>query len=435
MESCFSSKKFLILSIECSTYLGINQDNPGPSTSSSAQEASSIKSNKSVKTFTEYKAAKGKQWFSKVKGGKAKGRKTSTADQEVLIYIGLLEWNEKERVLKPKRGKKVALRILNSAKSSVVRQKAEEKWKAFYSNFYDENQTYLLLYEDGQKVLFLPGTSELFTLKRYQEELGRDYNRIYLYLCTNEDYNNTVMSGDDSDDDSMSRLPRCSKLVDDSEDESMSHLPKCSKLGDDSEGDSVSLPKCSKLVDDNEGDIMSRLPKCSKIESVPVVTIPEEQIKLDEEFARQLDNELNQVDVEVEVVVENSHNLQVQSRDGESAEKRTQETLTDHVSVVKELSKRVDDTGQFFIVVRRASHFTRCLNLWRRESMRTRPDKVLRVHFTGEDGIDSGAMAKEFLAKAIADMGNIMFPCVVVLWIQPTMYGRDISSLVEKLLL
>ena len=118
----------------------------------------------------------------------------------MLIYIGLLEWNEKERVLKPKKRKKVALRILNSAKSSLVRQKAEEKWKEFYSNFYDENQTYLLLYEDGQKVLFLPRTSERFTLKRYQEELGKDHNRIYLYLCTNEDYNNTVMSGDDSED-------------------------------------------------------------------------------------------------------------------------------------------------------------------------------------------------------------------------------------------
>ena len=74
-----------------------------------------------------------------------------------------------------------------------------------------------------------------------------------------------------------------------------------------------------------------------------IVNIPEEQIKLDEEFARQLDNELNQVDVEVEIVVENSDNLQVQSRDRESAEKRTQETLTDHVSVVKELSKSVDN--------------------------------------------------------------------------------------------
>ena len=41
----------------------------------------------------------------------------------------------------------MALRTLNSAKSSLVCQKAEEKWKEFYSNFYDENQTYLLLYE------------------------------------------------------------------------------------------------------------------------------------------------------------------------------------------------------------------------------------------------------------------------------------------------
>ena len=129
----------------------------------------------------------------------------------------------------------------------------------------------------------------------------------------------------------------------------MSRLPKYSNILDDSEDDSMSrLPKCSKLVDDNEGDTISRLPKCSKLESVLVVTIPEEQIKLDEEFARQLDNELNQVDVEVEVVVENSHNLQVQSRDGESAEKRTQETLTDHVSVVKELSKSVNDRSVLY---------------------------------------------------------------------------------------
>lgn len=284
----------------------------------------------------------------------------------MLIYIGLLEWNEKERVLKPKRGKKVALRISNSAKSSIIRQKAEEKWKAYYSNFYDENQTYLLLYEDGQKVLFLPGTSELFTLKRYQEEVGKEYNRIYLYLCTNEAYDNTLMGADDSDDDSMSRFP-----------------------------------------------------KCSKLESDPVVsvTIPEEQMKLDEQIARELDNELNQV-VEVAIVTENSDNLQVLSHDENSslleqekgAEQHTQVAITDHVGVVREISQRVDDTGQFFIVVRRASHFTRCLNLWRRESLRTRPNKVLRVHFTGEDGIDSGAMAKEFLAKAVADMGNIMFP-------------------------
>ena len=42
------------------------------------------------------KAAKGKQWFSKVKGGKAKSRKTSTADQEVYLYwFEQVEWKRK----------------------------------------------------------------------------------------------------------------------------------------------------------------------------------------------------------------------------------------------------------------------------------------------------------------------------------------------------
>ena len=72
-----------------------------------------------------------------------------------------------------------------------------------------------------------------------------------------------------------------------------------------------------KLVDDNEGDTISRLPKCSKLESVLIVTIPEE-------------------------------------------------------------------TGQFFIVVRRASNITRCLNLWRRESIRTTPDKFYEFTSQGK---------------------------------------------------
>ena len=44
-----------------------------------------------------------------IKGGKAKRTKTSAADQNVLICIGLLEKNEEENVLKLKRGKKAAL--------------------------------------------------------------------------------------------------------------------------------------------------------------------------------------------------------------------------------------------------------------------------------------------------------------------------------------
>ena len=34
---------------------------------------------------------------------------------------------------------------------------------------------------------------------------------------------------------------------------------------------------------------------------------------------------------------------------------------------------------------------------------------MFKSALTGEDGIDSGAMSKEFLAQAILDMGNTMF--------------------------
>ena len=59
-------------------------------------------------------------------------------------------------------------------------------------------QPYLLIYEDGQNMNFLPGTNEIFTLQRYHEESGIDYNRINLYLCTMEDHNHMLMAEFDS---------------------------------------------------------------------------------------------------------------------------------------------------------------------------------------------------------------------------------------------
>lgn len=60
------------------------------------------------------------------------------------------------------------------------------KWKAYHSkaNCYDEATEYMLLFEDGIEAQFLLGTYELFTLKCYQTEIGKDYKRIIMYLCT-----------------------------------------------------------------------------------------------------------------------------------------------------------------------------------------------------------------------------------------------------------
>ena len=63
--------------------------------------------------------------------------------------------------------------------------------------------------------------------------------------------------------------------------------------------------------------------------------------------------------------------------------------------------EKIDKHDQMFIVVRRASTLNRYITIWQREAKRHSPEKVLRVHFAGENGIDSGAMAKEFLTHII----------------------------------
>ena len=51
-----------------------------------------------------------------------------------------MEYSDKEQVLKPKRGKKLPLRVLPSVDYVTLLQQAKEKWRNFNSNIYDEYQ-------------------------------------------------------------------------------------------------------------------------------------------------------------------------------------------------------------------------------------------------------------------------------------------------------
>ena len=74
------------------------------------------------------------------------------------------------------------------------------------------------------------------------------------------------------------------------------------------------------------------------------------------------------------------------------------------------LKEKVNKRDQFFIVVRRGSSLQQYLTIWQREAKRNSPENLLRVHFAGEVGIDTGAMSKEFLSSAIDYIRSQMFP-------------------------
>lgn len=69
-----------------------------------------------------------------------------------------------------------------------------------------------------------------------------------------------------------------------------------------------------------------------------------------------------------------------------------------------------NNDNQFFILMRRKVPLSRVLTLWQREAKKTSPMQKLTVKYVGEDGVDTGALAREFLTECIESMRSDMFP-------------------------
>ena len=83
-------------------------------------------------------------------------------NQQVIIFIALMEWSEEESNLKPTRGKCLALKVARDAPFKVLCEKAVDKWKGYNRNLYEEGENYVLVLKDGKEVLFLPRDRQIF---------------------------------------------------------------------------------------------------------------------------------------------------------------------------------------------------------------------------------------------------------------------------------
>lgn len=326
-----------------------------------------------VKSLKEYRESKGKEWKTRVtKDPKSGGSGKKRADNDVIVNIGLMEWNDKEQTLKRKRGKKLVLRVPPTMSYWPLLKEAEEKWKNYHSNLYQPNQTYSLLFEDGRVAVLLPGsTDESFTLRRYREEIGKDYKSITLFLCTDSDF---CKSDPDFGGTSCSKPTSTSSSLSSIKQESPEEDYK----------PAVKHPRC-------EGPIFDRIDLTKELASQAL-----EQFEADEELACELQRRFEEES----------------SLPGELNGKENSELITDTYSVISEISQAVDRSEQSFIVIRRGAPLQRTLSIWKRETNKNPSflNRLLRVHFSGEQGIDSGAMAKEFYTKTLPDIGLNMFP-------------------------
>ena len=90
-----------------------------------------------VNSFEIYKAEKG----SRCKGKVSKKRTENTyKNKEVIISIGLMEWNEKESKIKVRRGKSLSCVVANDDTKAAILGKAVGKRKHYHKNLYDSEK-------------------------------------------------------------------------------------------------------------------------------------------------------------------------------------------------------------------------------------------------------------------------------------------------------
>ena len=162
-----------------------------PQNSSSGASSSASSSGKfgRVMTFEGFKQAKTSSAYRGKSKSKPKAAKVKPEDEKVTINIGLMNFDHRSMMLKPLWGKRLPLKIRSDATHKEILEGGLSKWKIFNKAMIEDDENYMLLYDNGNEALFMPGqTQEFFVLSKYREELGRDYRRIVLFLCTEKNY-------------------------------------------------------------------------------------------------------------------------------------------------------------------------------------------------------------------------------------------------------
>ena len=103
-----------------------------------------------LKSFDTFRSLKSNQWSQKVHSNKKKKQK-----EDVVINIGLMHISDSK--LKPKRGKRVALRVFTDDTYHDILEKAVEKWSAYHSDCYCEDGNYMLVFDNCTEASAMPG--------------------------------------------------------------------------------------------------------------------------------------------------------------------------------------------------------------------------------------------------------------------------------------
>ncbi|KAL3065187.1 hypothetical protein OYC64_015378 [Pagothenia borchgrevinki] len=119
--------------------------------------------------------------------------------QKKIVKISVGVMRMMDGCLRPVRGTLLPLDVEPQWSCQELLAAAIKKQKAF--NQVAEDGAHVLLYPDVREVTNIPGTDIPFTVEMYKKTSGKPYQRIKLYTCTVEDFENSCFTGTTSSED------------------------------------------------------------------------------------------------------------------------------------------------------------------------------------------------------------------------------------------
>ena len=137
-------------------------------------------------------------WFES-KSKKAKIAKGKAKETKVSINVGFTKL-DKTGNFKKCRGKTLPIKVLPLADKESILAKSVRK-HSNHDKAIHKGLEYMLLFPDGNEVVKLRGTDKDFSLKEYREDVGRNYNRVTLFIATRSDFLFSEIPNCDNDSD------------------------------------------------------------------------------------------------------------------------------------------------------------------------------------------------------------------------------------------
>ena len=135
-------------------------------------------------SFHEFKKLKEDQRTKKIEANKK-----VKAIGDVKIQIRVME--ELDGHLKRIKGRTLPLVVPSNVSAEALLKAAQDKHSRHFKQF-DQHLDYVLLYPDQTIVHTLPGSSVLFPLNKYKEELEKPFSKLCFWLCSTSDIQSCI---------------------------------------------------------------------------------------------------------------------------------------------------------------------------------------------------------------------------------------------------